>query len=239
LPSFYQDEAAALSAYRSNGFHVEYQFFDSQICDQLIFASKKLANASDGEYRPSLNPHLESHDFLKVMRESRIIAIIEKMVGGKVSGLQTQFFFGMPGTKGFSIHQDNFFVEAREPDAFVSTWLALTDVNIENGTIFIYPGAHFEGLLPTHSLPPKVLKGQEYNANNEECIVPEKYNAMPVEVPRGTLVFLHSLLPHGSFDNQSTQSWRYVMLNNYIKQQTPFRPGNRAKRKEIALYDVE
>jgi ectoine hydroxylase-related dioxygenase (phytanoyl-CoA dioxygenase family) len=236
--SFYQDEVGALLNFRRYGYHVEREFLDHQLCDELIIASKKLGNAKDGEYRPTLNPHLESSEFLKIMRDTRLIAIIEKIVGGKISGLQTQFFFGMPGTKGFSVHQDNFFVEAKDPDAFVSTWLALTDVNKENGTIFIYPGAHLEGLLPTQKLAPKVLIGQEQNASNEECIVPEKYKAYPVEVPRGTLLFLHSLLPHGSFDNQSKNSWRYVMLNNYIKQQTPFRPGNRAKRKEIPLYDV-
>lgn len=238
-PSFYQDEKGALAAYRENGFHAEYQFISHDACDELIAASKELANAKNGEYRPTLNPHLESKHFLKVMRDPKVISLIEKLAGGRVSGLQTQFFFGKPGTKGFSIHQDNFFVEAKPADAFVSTWLALSDVSEENGTIFIFPGAHKEGLLPVRKLSGVAGVGQEYNASNEECVVPEKYQSVTVEVPRGTLIFLHSYLPHGSFDNQSKENWRYVMLNNYIKEHTPFRPGNSAKRKEIPVYENE
>lgn len=236
-PSFYENETAALNAYKINGFHAEYNFLDHAECDEIIKASNSLANAKNGEFRPTLNPHLESDKFLTVMRDHRVIAIMEKLVGGKVSGLQTQLFFGKPGTSGFSTHQDNFFVEANPADAFVSTWLALTDVNVENGTIFVYPGAHKEGLLPVRKLSGNAGVGQEYNASNEECVVPVKYEAVTVEVPKGTLIFLHSLLPHGSFNNVSKDSWRYVMLNNYIKQNTPFRAGNSAKRKEIPVYE--
>jgi phytanoyl-CoA hydroxylase len=238
-PSFYQDEAAALSFFKQNGFQAEYNFFSPQECDALIEAASSLSNARNGEYRPTLNPHLEGENFLRVMRDPKVISLIEKLVGGRVSGLQTQWFFGKPGTSGFSIHQDNFFVEAKPADFFVSTWLALSDVDKENGTIFVYPGAHQEGLLPVRKLSGIPGVGQEYNASNEECVVPEKYHPVTVEVPRGTLIFLHSLLPHGSFNNTSKDRWRYVMLNNYIRQNTPFRPGNSAKRKEIPVYAEE
>lgn len=236
-PSFYDDEKAALASFHEHGFHAEYNFIDANACDELIKASEQLQNAKNGEYRPTLNPHLESEKFLSVMREPKLISLIEKIVGGKVSGLQTQFFFGKPGNSGFAIHQDNFFVEAQPADCFVSTWLALTDVSKENGTIFLYPGAHKEGLLPVRKLSGGAGVGQEYNARNEETVIPEKYQPVTVEVPKGTLIFLHSLVPHGSFDNTSKDKWRQVMLNNYIKQNIPFRPGNSAKRKEIPVYE--
>jgi ectoine hydroxylase-related dioxygenase (phytanoyl-CoA dioxygenase family) len=238
IPSFYADEKAAIEFFNTYGFHAEYDFISSAQCDELIQASAELQNGQNGTFRPTLNPHTESDNFLKVMKQPKLISLVEKLVGGKVSGIQTQFFFGRPGTSGFSIHQDNFFVEAKPADCFVSTWLALTDVNKENGTIFLYPGAHKEGLLPVRKLSGVAGVGQEYNASNEESIVPEKYAPVLVEVPKGTLIFLHSLVPHGSYGNVSGASWRQVMLNNYIKQKTPFRPGNSAKRHEIALYDT-
>lgn len=238
-PSFYEDEQGAIESFRMHGFHAEYNFIDPKECDEIIAASQTLVNAKNGEYRPTLNPHIESDAFLKIMRDPKVITIMEKLVGGKVSGIQTQFFFGKPGTSGFSIHQDNFFVEAKPADSFVSTWLALTDVDQENGTIFVYPGAHKEGLLPVRKLSGVAVIGQEYNAANEECVVPEKYLPVTVEVPKGTLIFLHSLAPHGSFNNTSTDRWRQVMLNNYIKQNIPFRAGNSAKRKEIMVYEEE
>lgn len=238
-PSFYKDEKGALESFKANGFHAEYDFIDVKECDEILAASHMLANAKNGEYRPTLNPHLENTKFLSIMRDPRVIAIMEKLVGGKVSGIQTQFFFGKPGTTGFSTHQDNFFVEAVPADSFVSTWLALTDVDKENGTIFVYPGAHKEGLLPVRKLSGIPGVGQEYNASNEECVVPKAYLPVTVEVPKGTLIFLHSLVPHGSFDNITSNRWRQVMLNNYVKQKIPFRAGNSAKRKEIMIYEEE
>lgn len=235
IPSFYEDENAAKAFFQENGFHAEYNYIDADQCDFLIKESAKLKNALNGEYRPALNPHTENENFLSIMKSERVLSIIQKLIGGKVSGLQTQFFFGRPGTKGFSIHQDNFFVEAQPASAFVSTWLALSDVTIENGTIFLYPGAHKQGTLPVRKLEKVVGMGQEYNANNEETVIPAHFQPVAVEVPRGTLIFLDSLVPHGSYDNNSKTQWRQVMLNNYISQGTPFRAGNSAKREEIKL----
>lgn len=236
IPSFYDDEVLARAFFDEYGFHAEYNFINAEQCDALIKASFDLNNAKNGEFRPTLNPHTESDYFLGVLKNTKLLNIIEKLIDGKASGIQTQFFFGKPGTKGFSIHQDNFFVEAQPAASFVTTWLALTDVTIENGTIFLYPGAHKEGQLPVRKLDKVIGIGQEYNANNEETVIPEKYKPVIVEVPKGTLVFLHSLVPHGSYDNVSASQWRQVMLNNYIKQGTPFRAGNSAKRREIELY---
>lgn len=227
----------AISAFRRDGYYMLPDFLSVAECDALITQSQTLGNAKNGEFRPVLNPHRENAAFSRLMKAPRLVGMIEQLVGGKASGIQTQWFFGKPGTKGFSTHQDNFFVEAAPADGFVTTWLALADVDIENGTIFAYPGAHREGVLPVRALPKTVGQGQDYNANNEECIVPPHYPKVDVCVPRGTLVFLHSLVPHGSYDNISRDRWRQVMLNNYIRCGIPFRPGNSAKREEIPLYD--
>jgi ectoine hydroxylase-related dioxygenase (phytanoyl-CoA dioxygenase family) len=229
--------ADSVADFRENGFYILPGFLSAAECDALIAQSKTLANAKNGEYRPALNPHRENPAFATLMKDPKLVGMVERLVGGKASGLQTQWFFGRPGTKGFSVHQDNFFVEAGAPEAFVSTWLALNDTSIENGTIFVFPGAHKEGLLPVRPLAKVAAAGQDYNANNEECVVPARYRRVDVAVPKGTLVFLDSLAPHGSYDNISSDSWRYVMLNNYIRSGIAFRPGNSAKREEIPLYD--
>lgn len=227
----------AISAFRRDGYYMLENYLDAAQCDALIAQSKTLGNAKNGEFRPVLNPHRENAAFSRLMKDPRLVGMIEQLVGGRASGLQTQWFFGKPGTKGFSIHQDNFFVEAASSDAFVTTWLALADTSVENGTIYVFPGAHKEGLLPVRALPKTVGQGQDYNANNEECAVPAQYKPVDVAVRKGTLVFLDSLVPHGSYDNTSKDNWRYVMLNNYIRSGTPFRPGRSAKREEIPLYD--
>ncbi|MBA3660179.1 MAG: phytanoyl-CoA dioxygenase family protein [Gammaproteobacteria bacterium] len=232
--SFFSNEEQAVAAFHATGLHAEFDFFTPHECNMFIEASHTLQNAKNGEFRPTLNPHTESEVFLQAMRDKKLITIIEKLLGGKASGLQTQYFFGLPGTQGFSIHQDNFFVEAQPADYFISTWLALADVDLGNGTIYAFPGAHKEGLLPVKKLEGGAKMGQDSNAHNEVCLVPDRYARLDICVPQGTLVFLHSLTPHGSYDNHSNRT-RPVMLNNYIRQGTPFRSGRSAKRKEIPL----
>ena len=158
-------------------------------------------------------------------------------MSGKAAGLQTQFFYCCPNTRGFSLHQDNFFVQTPF-GKFASVWCALTDTNHENGGLIVYPGSHKEGLLPVRELSCEetlITKSfQTPNANNWECIVPSKYQPICPSVPKGSALFIHGHLVHGSNNNNSDQ-WRQVLLCTYVCSGEPFRPGRYAQRVEVAL----
>jgi len=178
-------------------------------------------------------PHREDPTFLKGMRNSKVVEIISTLVGGEASGLQTEFFFCKPGTRGFSLHQDNFYVEA-EYGIFASAWCAMTDTYFEKGGLIIYPGTHKEGQLPVQKLSLSNDPNQDPNANNEETVVPSQYQAVNVSIPKGAALFIHGHLVHGSNPNK-TDDWRYVLLSTYIKKGSPFRSGRYAKREEVSL----
>jgi ectoine hydroxylase-related dioxygenase (phytanoyl-CoA dioxygenase family) len=154
-------------------------------------------------------------------------------LGNDIVGLQSQFFFSKPGTKGFAVHQDNFFIEAKN-NSFASVWCPLVDVAILNGCLYIFPGSNNEGLLPVEPVSCNHDIGQDRNANNEECVVPSKFKQFDVIMKKGSALFIHGNLAHGSHGNQSTEH-RYVSLNTYIIQGESFRPGLTAKREEIPL----
>ncbi len=80
------------------------------------------------------------------------------------------------------------------------------------------------------SLDPK----QDRNANNEETEVPAKYSPHHLSLSRGSALFIHAYLVHGSNSNQSDSS-RYAVLNLYLKQGEKFRSGNSAQRQPLAL----
>lgn len=179
-------------------------------------------------------PHRTHGIYLNAMRNKKIIASIAQAVDGTPAGLQTEFFYCKPGTRGFGRHQDNFFVEA--PDgAFASAWCALTDVAVENGALILWPGSHKEGLLPVQKVAVEKDKGQDPNANNEETIVPSQYKPINAEVKRGSVVYIHSYLVHASNPNRSQNKWRQVLLSTYIRKGEKFRPGKYAQREEVAL----
>lgn len=222
-----------LKFFEQNGYWIEEGVFSDADCARLIEASKTLENYTNETYRPMMMPHRVNDIYLDALRNPKVVASIAAIVGGKPAGLQTEFFYCKPGTRGFSLHQDNFFVEAAM-GVFASAWCALTDTYPEKGGLIVYPGTHKEGLLPQRKLVVDKDKGQDPNANNEETVVPPQYKAVNVSVPKGAALYIHGHLVHGSNPN-TTQEWRSVLLNTYIREGENFRAGKYAQRAQVPL----
>src|SRR5262245_25367640 len=112
-----------LYQYDRDGYCIQPEVFSSKDCAALIAAARELPEFKKGDTRPAMMPHRTEKIFLDALKHPTIVTMMERLLSGKVSGLQTEFFYCAPGTKGFSNHQDNFFVEAPE-DAFASAWIA-------------------------------------------------------------------------------------------------------------------
>lgn len=231
--SFLTHPEEALASYHELGFHIEENIYTHEECDRLISASHTLENAINKTFKPQMMPHRVNPLYLDAMRKPVLKNIMSQLVGGKAVGLQTELFFCKPGTRGFSLHQDNFFVQA-PLNVFASSWIALTDTYLEKGGLIVYPGSHKEGLLPVRKLHLEKDSAQDPNANNEETVVPPQYKAITATVPKGAALFIHGHVVHGSHPNQ-TNEWRYVLLNTYIREGEPFRAGNYAQREAVEL----
>lgn len=235
LSSFLNDPASALREYQERGFHVETDVFSPEECDALVAAALPLLEGSETS-RPIMHPHRKDPLFLRTMADRRLVEIMQLICGGPVYGLQSELFFGRPGTKGFAAHQDNFFVQAPD-NMFASAWLALVDVDQNNGGLVFYPGSHMLGKLDTvrQELPPD--DNQDPNAFREKAQVPAEIEPADVILKRGSVVFIHGWAVHESHDN-ATDGWRYALLNTYLRQGAEFRPGGYAKRSEVRLDEV-
>ena len=231
--SFYTNPDEALKSYLEYGFHLEKNVIDSSYCDQLIEQSYELSAAKNNDFKPFMMPHRENPAFVDALKQNKIVEITGKLVDGKPMALQSQFFYCKPGTRGFSLHQDNFFVQAPY-GKFVSAWIALVDTHPGNGGLIVFPSSHKAGQLPVRKLTLGLDAGQDPNANNEETVVPEQYAIENLTIPKGSVLFIHGHVVHGSNGNQTDKS-RYVLLNTYIKEGEAFRKGNYAQREPIAV----
>lgn len=227
------EELHKLAEFDKNGFHIEKNAISLDMCDKLISQSHTLDNAKSGTYRPQMMPHRSDPHYLEALKTPKIVNAIRLFCKGEPVGLQTEFFFCKPGTPGFSLHQDNFFVEANY-GVFLSAWIALTDTCPENGGLIVYPGSHKESLLPVAKKNVLASASQDPNANNEECLVPDQYSAINVSVSKGSALFIHGNLVHGSNMNMS-DGFRYVLLCTYIKMGEKFRVGKYAQRNIVEL----
>ena len=222
------DVAALLTGYEADGFAVAENLIDEKWCDAVVAAAERLPLEAP---RAEMNVHRLGGVFEQIMAQPAILQVMDRLVGGVANGLQSQLFFGPPGTKGFHAHQDNEYVEA-DPACFASAWLALVDVAPANGGLFIYPGTHREGRLPICR-----REGEDFDARTgvrDETIVPAEYARRDVVVPRGTVVFLHGYVVHGSYPNHS-DGRRYALLNTYLRPGAAFRPGRTGGRAEHPL----
>lgn len=234
LPQFATDPEAALESYQKLGYHIEENIWTPIECEALIRAAKNIASAKNGAFAPLMQPHRRDSIFLLALRNRKIVGIMEKLVSGRVSGLQSEFFFSAPGTPGFAKHQDNRSVEAK-PDSFASAWSAMMDITDEKGGLIGYPGTHNEPVLPTVKTGRVSDPNQDPNAYGEEAVLPPGYEPLNLVVAAGAVVFMHSHFVHSSHRNGSSD-FRYALLLTYIRAGEPFRPGFTAKRAEVNVY---
>lgn len=122
--------------------------------------------------------------------------------------LQSMHIFKQPRIGGeVTCHQDATFLST-EPQTVIGLWIALEDATLDNGCLWVEPGGHL-GPLRTrfHRAGAADADGTAFT-ELDPTPLPEPGRAplVPVEVPAGTLVVLHGLLPHWSGPNRSGRS---------------------------------
>ena len=128
---------------------------------------------------------------------------------------QSMLIFKQPGIGGeVRWHQDATFLHST-PVTVTGFWFALEDATRDNGCLWVQPGGH-RGPLRERFVrrdpgdgTPMVLGLDPLDATPW----PDTKSAVPVEVPAGTLVCLHGLLPHYSAPNRSTVSRQAYTLH--------------------------
>lgn len=233
MRTFASDPQHAVEYYHEQGYWIEPNVWSQDECSALRATARSWPTWLDGTCAPAMNPHRWDPLILQALRNSRIVNFMRRVLGNDVSGLQTQYFFCRPGTQGFALHQDNYYVEAK-CDAFASAWSPLVDVSPNNGTLVIYPGTHREAILPVREIASTCDPGQDVNAHKQEAIVPECYRPKDVLVKAGDVLFIHGHLVHSSYRNESTD-FRDVLLSTYLRSGEGFRPGFTAKREPVEI----
>ena len=142
--------------------------------------------------------------------------------------LQSMYIFKQPNIGGeVTCHQDSTFLYT-EPIDIVGLWFALEDATVENGCLWAIPGGHRHGLKSRWvRAPENKMKFEIF----DETPWPED-QLVPLEVSKGSLILLHGLLPHRSFENRSTRSRHAYTLHliganakypedNWLQRSTP------------------
>lgn len=124
---------------------------------------------------------------------------------------QTMVIFKQPGIGGaVRWHQDASYLHTR-PASVIGVWVALEDATRDNGCLLVAPGAHHSPLRERFRVNWTDRTGELETL--DEMPWPDDSDALPLEVPAGTVVFFSDHLPHASAANASPRSRRALTLH--------------------------
>ena len=136
---------------------------------------------------------------LKALRHKKLLRCVESIIGPNI--IATSIYRIRPKVPGYvraevPWHQDAGYSLAHCDTCNVLTcWIPMVDSTIENGCIWLVPGAHKNGVIRHYS---------DRHAGYLKISPPDlPIGAIPIEISKGSVLFLTSTTPHASFENKS------------------------------------
>jgi len=174
------------------------------------------AEMSDEEVQRELlcihHPHKQSEVVRNFLAHRVIVDVLTKVIGPNVKCMQSMLFIKSAGKPGQAWHQDEDFIPTRDR-SLTGAWIALDDATIENGCLWVIPGSHKHGVLwPMHA-----HTDGRFDCTHESFGFPyTDDDAIPVEVPAGSIVFFNGYTLHRSLPNKTSSGYRRVLVNHYM-----------------------
>ena len=189
------------------------------------------------KYPRMLQMHRWDEASLRWLLDSRINEVLTGILGREPFAVQTMIYFKPPKARGQALHQDNYYLRAR-PGTCCAAWMALEDVDEENGCLQVVPGSH---TWPTLCTVPADLKQSFIDIT---VPIPEGTPVVPVLMQAGDVMFFNGQLVHGSLPNTSTSRFRRSLIGHYIEGDSQqvglwYKPTLRMDGSEVILETTE
>lgn len=145
------------------------------------------------------NTPLAEDDWFNLIREPRVLGAVADLIGPDVNFLMGFLHQRVPGLVVDEGWHTDFASEPHTTPDLVSTILYLDEMTLDSGPTLVVPGSHRDALANGELRPVQVPEDGEY---------------VPITVPPGSVLFLHSLVVHSLSMNRTRQD-RSVILHEY------------------------
>ncbi len=176
-------------------------FTPDQIDANRVYFDKLLAMAeAAGRDSYAVNSwHTHCRGVFDLATNDRILDYVEDILGPDIVCTMTHYFSKTPGdVKAVYWHQDASFWPIT-PSKVVTVWIAIDDVDVENGAMKVFPGTHKLGRIPF-----EWVTDEEDGVLNQHVHDPERYGEpVSIELKAGQLSLHTDMLLHGSMPNPS------------------------------------
>ncbi|WP_329001739.1 phytanoyl-CoA dioxygenase family protein [Kribbella sp. NBC_00709] len=171
---------------------------------------------------------------MELMLDSRILDVVQALIGPAL-GAQSMFYFKPPGARGQALHQDNMSLRA-DPETCLAAWIAIDDVDEENGGLAVVPGSHREELL----CPEPADLTESFTGLG--LSVPDGLTKVQTKMRAGDALFFHGSVVHGSRPNTSDR-FRRALIFHYIPEDSTviaafYNPLVKPDRRETVLPEA-
>lgn len=202
--------------------------------DKIRFFLEEEAVAADGALIRPIEQSINKighalHDldpvFSRFSRNPRLAELTAAIGLAHPLLLQSMYIFKQPHIGGeVAPHQDHTFLWTDPPSA-TGLWFALEDATVANGCLWALPGGHREP--PRKRFYRDATGGTAFEILDERPL--PRNGMVPLEVPRGSCIVLHGLLPHASSANRSARS-RHAYSLHVIDSTAHYRDDNWLQR---------
>jgi len=163
------------------------------------------------------NGVLHGPGFFKLITNPRLLDVAESLCGEEL--IASSVYRLRPKIPKYNYgavpwHQDSAYFEPYCDRSLVLTvWIPLIDTNAENGCLWVIPRVHNGGIAPH-----RPAEGKAYLEIFEQDLPPGDQICCPV--PKGGVLLLTNLTPHGSYEN-TTDMVRWSMDLRYQSASLP------------------
>jgi phytanoyl-CoA hydroxylase len=172
-----------------------------------------------------LHRKLELHE--RYLLHSRVLDVLEVIIGPDVLAMQTMLFLKPPGKPGQGWHQDSYYIPT-SPDTLIGAWIAIDDADERNGAMWMAKGSAAEPVYPPcpevgYGFGDKMVSNIRYvkgvsetdDAKNHLSPIADKYDHILVPAKAGDVVFFNGHILHRSKDNFTTDRSRRSFVSHY------------------------
>lgn len=187
-------------------------FLDSSDKVSFFFESEALEDDGKLKVHPRVSLNKVGHAlhwlhpiFKKISFDERVKEVAFQLNFQEPAICQSMYIYKNPGTSSEVIaHQDASYLYT-DPVNLVGFWIALDDVTLENGCLWMAPGSHVSGVHRRYV--------RNKDPNSKELLLYDKAapcypqsNFRPIPVRKGTCILIHGQVVHFSKLNKSEKS---------------------------------
>lgn len=220
--------------YRDQGFFITPPLFEPEfvqmVSDELdsLWADevRRTSGLQSGD-GPGFMLHVVQRNAVvaEIFRHPALLDIARDMIGPDADLCYDQVVMKQPQSAGhapkydFAFHQDSYYAlsgnDGWNSDVYLDDsqtfqgWMAFTPATLENGTLFVVPGAHRHGLLQHTEFG--AGEGLGFDASRDERV--DFSRKIPVLLEPGQLLVFSGLLPHGSGANLSDTARKIIQFS--------------------------